>query len=518
MLVLLGVSNVGIIRVGFVGAATEIETTAHISVPSTFETGQAVNVHMWIEPSPPTVTDRFHNVALIITNPEGSRNEYTPVAWENGTFYWSYMINKLGSYSFQFSFQGETFEDNSVTYKPSKSVFVTLMSVGDQTPPVEKDGGSWSQKHSLSQARAGLGVAAVNGKIYAIGGSTENGSYVPSYQTTGIVGTNEEYDPASDLWTVKKSMPTPRANFAVAVVQNKIYCINAALTGFKLDETYHLFQVPVWSGVNEVYDPATDTWETKTPMPVGASYARANVVNDKIYVMNGDDNWMYDPKTDSWSTKTSPSISYGGYPTTYPSAVVGDKIYFLSNHLPIQIYDTTNDNWSLGERCPRLDPQGIACATIGSFAPERIYFFTLAQYGWVPYGETGTSGFERKTTFIYNPQTDSWSAGAVIPNYRVNFGVAVLNDKVYMVGGYVWKDHTSNNVTVCDLNDQYTPVGYGQVKPSDSSLNEYVDQQTLVPSEPVNDNLSVVIFGGSTAAIVCLGLSLLWYFKRSRYR
>ena len=120
----------------------------------------------------------------------------------------------------------------------------------------------WVSKAPMNQARSGLGVAVVNDKIYAIGGVTSNG-FVPSspgsavYAGTtpvAVTGTNEEYDTETDTWTYKTPMPTPRAVFAIAVYQNKIYCI-----GGKTNDTY--------TGVTEVYDPATDTWETKTSTP-----------------------------------------------------------------------------------------------------------------------------------------------------------------------------------------------------------------------------------------------------------
>ena len=60
---------------------------------------------------------------------------------------------------------------------------------------------TWAAKAPMHQARAGLGVAAVNGKIYAIGGSTASGQYPPDVSGGGFVGTNEEYDPETDTWT-----------------------------------------------------------------------------------------------------------------------------------------------------------------------------------------------------------------------------------------------------------------------------------------------------------------------------
>jgi len=441
-------------------AINEVETAAFISVPATAEVAQGISVEMWIEPAPPNPTDLYHNVTLTITSPDGATNQYTPIQGENNKLWFTYKPNQLGNFTFQFSYSGEAFEGGAIIYKPSTSPVAILMVIGDQLPPVEIPGGSWTQKQSMNQARGGLGVAAVNGKIYAIGGHIENGSYSLN-PTNGFVGTNEEYDPQTDTWTIKTSMPTPRSNFAIAACQNKIYCISNAVVGFKLDEIYHLFKVPIWSGVNEVYDPATDTWETKAPMPQAALNTKANVVNDKIYIFDGTANWVYDPDSDSWSTKASAPTEVGGY----PSAVIGDKIYVVSNYSPVQIYDASTDCWSQGARSPRLDPNGVAAATTGAFAPKRIYLFTVAQYGWVPYGPTDITGSSRRTTFVYDPETDSWSAGAVMPDYRVDFGVAAIDDKLYAVGGYVFDDLHSNSVVINAKNEQYTPIGYGTIHP-----------------------------------------------------
>ena len=63
-----------------------------------------------------------------------------------------------------------------------------------------------------------MGVVAVDGKIYAIGGTTELG-----YEPSSVVGTNECYDPGSDMWTTLEPMPTPRTNFAIATYEGNPY-------------------------------------------------------------------------------------------------------------------------------------------------------------------------------------------------------------------------------------------------------------------------------------------------------
>jgi hypothetical protein len=90
----------------------------------------------------------------------------------------------------------------------------------------------WAEKAPMQVARSGLGVAVVDGKIYAIGGTTYSGGSGdingPLPSTGGTVGTNEMYDPETDTWVFKRDMPTPRSNFGIAVFQNKIYCIGGA--------------------------------------------------------------------------------------------------------------------------------------------------------------------------------------------------------------------------------------------------------------------------------------------------
>jgi len=137
---------------------------------------------------------------------------------------------------------------------------------------------------------------------------------------------------------------------------------------------------------NEVYDPLTDTWENKTSMPTKRQRPIANVVNGKIYVMGGFQyrdlpppkttiglavNEVYDPETDSWSTKTPiPTTSSG--PT---SATINNKIYVISGYKSDlnQIYDPESDTWSQGPPIPTPVCLAGAGATTSVMAPKRIY-------------------------------------------------------------------------------------------------------------------------------------------------
>ncbi|MCL2287831.1 MAG: hypothetical protein FWC33_01430 [Candidatus Bathyarchaeota archaeon] len=151
---------------------------------------------------------------------------------------------------------------------------------------------SWNTKTPMSYARANLGVIAVDGKIYAIGGYTAiNHEWWGPYQT-GFVGINECYDPKTDTWVTLKPMPTSRANFAIVAYQDKIYCMGGESR----------------SGIHnavEVYDIATDSWSTKKDILFNGLGIQAHVVDGKIYVVKGQDLYMYNPTVDEWTEKVS---------------------------------------------------------------------------------------------------------------------------------------------------------------------------------------------------------------------
>jgi N-acetylneuraminic acid mutarotase len=343
------------------------------------------------------------------------------------------------------------------------TLFIPLL-IMPAKPVSAASSGTWTSRAPMQVARAGVGVAVVSSKIYAIGGSTRSGGGGtrdgPLPFTGGVVGTNEEYDPATDTWTYKAPMPTARDVFGIAVYDDKIYCVGGSTekgSGVK--------------GLNEVYDPATDSWETKAPMPTDRSYLKANVVNGKIYLVGGyvsdssisNLNEVYDPETDSWTNATSMPVATADY----PSAVVGHKIYFIGglssspqSYLN-QIYDAETDAWTEGKSVPSGIWYGAAGATTGVNALKRIYLFSCDMNLVC-------------MTQVYNPDLDRWGGmGATMPTNRLGFAVAVAYDMIYVLGGYnmSYLDPPLGYaygpaITVLGTNEQFTPFNYGVPDPS----------------------------------------------------
>jgi len=459
---------------------------------------------MWIEPAPPTAADVFQ-ITLKVTRPDGIVDVFD-VKPIRGSYVWLYAPNQVGNFTFQVVFEGQSFA-NGVVYTPSSSSAV-LVVPGTPRPSVEGDGGTWATKASMSKARGGLGVVALDGKIYAIGG--EEKALQHASGDIYLLTTNEEYNPATDTWTLKSSMPTARTNFAIAAVQGKIYCMGGiigieAYSNFpqssgsqtETERSYTLTNFvhyrAILTNANEVYDPATDTWETKAPLPSNMSGATANVVNERIYLPIGSNHYVYDPIQDSWTTTESTSNVEG----SSVSAVIGNKIYYIDRSRRVSIYEPQTNTWRQGAYTPEIEIAGPVGATTGVSARGRIYVFVIEPF--TANQQENGSADERRATYIYDPETDTWVTGARIPTNRYTFGVANIGDALYLVGG-----HGRTSRADFAVNEQYMPIGYRY--PIDwGSVN------IISPDEPV----TLFVFAIAGAAVAVTSVFLVYLKKRA---
>lgn len=196
------------------------------------------------------------------------------------------------------------------------------------------ESGAWNPGQSMQFPRMMLGVAQVNGIIYAIGGGY--GDYLSD--------ANEAYDPSTNTWTVKAPTPTTGSCFGISVVNNKIYIVG----GMHASQSYP----------TEVYDPATDQWSSLAPIPHPVAGIACAAVDGKIYSIGGVDNTytcvdllqVYDIATNTWETKQHmPYARFGA-----AAAAIGNKIYVFGGAVfpvntatsNVQIYDIGTNTWS----------------------------------------------------------------------------------------------------------------------------------------------------------------------------
>jgi N-acetylneuraminic acid mutarotase len=377
---------------------------------------------------------------------------------------------------------------------------------------------SWVSMAQMPTARAQIGAAVVDGKIYVIG---------------GVSGANEVYDPAAGTWETKTPMPHPRTSFGIAVCDGKIYVIG----GYANTTTGG---VPDMSGLVEAYDPAADSWETRASMLTPRGQLTASAVNGKIYTMGGFQdnrgttsflNEVYDPASDTWKTQQPlPNAAYG-----HSAVALGSKIYVIwgqtsgrpNGYLSgpwNQIYDTENNSWTLGAAPPEPVHRSGAVVTSGVDAPQRIYVVG------------GEVGFMQALNVIqiYDPQTDTWSRGTDMPTARQGLALAAVNDLLYAIGGcYPTNDYTiatsnSQNHRYTTLvaeaspanfvpqqnsaaNERYTPIGYTGTEPPTPAPTE------ASPSGSDTQTNVLLILSVTVSAIV-IGAGLAVYFKKYKHK
>jgi len=110
---------------------------------------------------------------------------------------------------------------------------------------------TWRILSPMKAGRGSVGVVALDGKIYAIGGRDPAGN---------TVSTNEVYDPAANTWKPLAALPKARDHLAAAVLDGKIH-IAGGRFGPSTDTT----------NMHDVYDPKTDSWTSGPPMPTKRS-------------------------------------------------------------------------------------------------------------------------------------------------------------------------------------------------------------------------------------------------------
>ena len=154
--------------------------------------------------------------------------------------------------------------------------------------------GAWTQLASLPVALYHHTAAAVDGKIYVLGGVNHDSEKV----ATGRV---EMYDPAADSWQQMAAMPTARDLHVAAVMDGKIYVSG----GFTSGGT----PAACTPDAFEAYDPVMNTWTTLASLSkVRADHASA-AFDGKLYVFGG---WasggdrrdlveVYGPASNSWA-------------------------------------------------------------------------------------------------------------------------------------------------------------------------------------------------------------------------
>jgi len=274
--------------------------------------------------------------------------------------------------------------------------------------------GIWTRKTDMPTPRMYLSTSVVDGRIYAIGGS----SYA-TISTASTLKTVEEYDPATDTWAARSSMSTARWGLSTCTVNGKIYAIGGAQVGVSPLRTV------------EEYDAATDTWTVKSPMPTARWGLATSVVDGKIYAVGGMISAgfgcriveEYDPATNTWTTKAPMNLDRYA-----PSAcAVNGKVYVLGGVTSYPNVTATVEEY---------DPERNTWTMKGSLLAAKTYFSASEVNGRI-YAIGGAPHPDNATAIVYeyDPVTGTSTAKPNLLNPRTVLSASAVGGRVYAIGG-----------------------------------------------------------------------------------
>ena len=266
---------------------------------------------------------------------------------------------------------------------------------------------SWGSGAAMpSPSRYPVGVGAINGKLYVVGGTTTG---------SAIINTNQVYNAATNSWTTAAPLPAALMGGTGAVVNSILYVIGGYDGTHVVNTVY-------------AYNPSTNSWTSKATMPTARASIGSSVEKGVIYVVggvNGDGHTRlntveaFNPATNTWTTEApllagksevsvglvgSTLIAADGYTT---SADTGDN----------EGYTASTNTWKslASDPTPRHD----SCyGVIGSL----MY---IAGGGLSPIS----------TNESYGVSANSWKALSPMPVATTAPGSAVWNGQLYCFGG-----------------------------------------------------------------------------------
>jgi N-acetylneuraminic acid mutarotase len=265
----------------------------------------------------------------------------------------------------------------------SAPVWLPVGMVYEYDPPASK----WTKKKPMALPAHHLALTELNGKIYVFGGFTAG--KIGNLAAWTPIDNAFEYDPVNDSWRALAPMPTKRGAAVAATVGGKMYVIGGATIapGATNPAIHPTVAQRVLSTVEE-YDPETNVWRNRAPMPTPRNHTAAGVVDGKIYVIGGRigaafiaassdlaNVEAYDPATDTWSRPLAkmPTARSGLDVGVYKGRIYvagGENQDFFQHtaYHAFEAYDPVTNTWSI------LPPMAIGRHGVaGGVVGNRFY-------------------------------------------------------------------------------------------------------------------------------------------------
>ena len=277
----------------------------------------------------------------------------------------------------------------------------------------------WVYTTPMQETRKNASAAALDGKIYVLGG--EN--------ATGSLKTFAVYDTEKKTWESLPEYPGTESGICRAAVfayNNEIYVIggqtDTGVTAKLLKSVY-------------AYNTETRQWQKKADLAEGRTNLAYACSKDKIYVWSKagttDQAEIYDIKTDTWETAVLPDTS-----AVIAAASVDNRVFVLKE-------DGEKMFWQ--EYLPE-DNLFEDVGTVCPFAASDIYGTPVVISGKIYMAKTE----ETKEVLVYDAYSDEWSRISDMNLTKKDSMLAASGNDIYSIGGEL------DGFGVLDTVEQYT--------------------------------------------------------------
>ena len=259
--------------------------------------------------------------------------------------------------------------------------------------------------------------------------------------TTTAAATPDDYVLRPDLnngrWVEGPTLPSPRQNAAVAVLNGRIYLIGGFGSDLRQHDTTFVLQPPLVTSTpipefqGGPIPTNVGTWQTAAPVPESVDNAAAVSYLGYIYLAGGrienkvtNKAWRYDPVDDRWAEMRSMPVPRHGATLQ----AMDGKLYLIggaashgNDDTSIEVFDIARNSWSLVQNA-------LGNARIGVAS-------TVTQGKIAVLGGMTREGAFLSSTDYYDPQRNRWTSASNMRTARANFGLTVVENRLVAIGG-----------------------------------------------------------------------------------
>jgi hypothetical protein len=299
--------------------------------------------------------------------------------------------------------------------------------------------------HAVPFRRAGAPATAgelLSGEVFAIAGGLTSATAF----SAGVSRRTFVYDRAAAQWSGAADLPEARHHLSFVSDGRSLF----GFGGFFADAAHRWrIRSDLWR-LDNLNQPL---WYGMTAMPVAQAQGAVGALSDGLHLAGGrlprtsrqlddddyvdtDLHWIYDPASNRWSQRRPlPTSRYSAASVVYRDAlyVIGGRTSDGRNSAAFEVYEPRTDRWQsfppLPRPTPGKTPRGQADLAAALWR-GAIYVFGGEFYDDVE--ETGTVYAD---VWEYEIRTDKWRAVAAMRTPRHGHAAVAAADGIYVCGG-----------------------------------------------------------------------------------